>query len=321
MPSVWGLMDGRAGNDAQVRGVVERLGFAHQFQPIYYNALVRLPNRLLGTGLHAVDKQRSAPLAPPWPDIVVSAGRRLAPVALHIKKHHPRTLLVHMMSPGLDWQSFDVLAIPSHDRVRNQPNIVRTLGAPHHVTPQKLATAAARLAPSLELPEGMRIGVLIGGHSSYGKMRKEDIGQLLFHLGRIAGTASLLVTTSRRTPEFVVPLLVSALERRPHQLYVYGKTAGANPYLGILGVSDIVIVTGESISMCSEACGTGKPVYVLQPARSLSEKHRRFLRVLFDRQFARPIDAYDPDWRPVARLDEAGRLAALVHRRFDRDIL
>ncbi len=316
MPTVWGLTDHRAGNNAQVRGVVERLGYEHSFKPINYNPLAKVPNFMVGAGLHGVNTRKSAALEPPWPDIVVSAGRRLAAVALHIKHKNPQTFVVQMMLPGFGWKQFDLLALPSHDPAWNLPSIVRTLGAPHHVTAQKLHEAAERFAPQFAQCPGFRIGVMIGGNSSYGKMRREDIGQLLFHLGRIAGVASLLVTTSRRTPAFVAPLLETALERRPHVLHAYGKSEGENPYLGILALSDMLIVTGESISMCSEACGTGKPVYILEPARALSHKHRRFLRALYDRGYARPLDGYDPSWSPHRRLDEAGRLAEIIKQRY-----
>ncbi|RMD60849.1 MAG: hypothetical protein D6826_11390, partial [Alphaproteobacteria bacterium] len=35
-----------------------------------------------------------------------------------------------------------------------------------------------------------------------------------------------------------------------------------NPYLGYLALADVLVVTGESESMLSEAAATGKPVYI-----------------------------------------------------------
>lgn len=311
-PTVWGLTDGRAGNTSQVRGVVERLGYPHEFKQIHYTPAVHLPNIVRGKTLRGIGIEKSAPLCPPWPDVVVSAGRRLAPAALYIKRHHPQTLVVHMMSPGMAPREFDLLALPSHDRVINRPNVIRTIGAPHHVTPEKLASATSAHESMFAPYPGFRIGMLVGGHTSRGRMREEDMRRLLEHLQRIAGLASLLVTTSRRTPEFAVSMIESALQNRPHYLYRYGKTPGENPYLGILGSADLLVVTGESISMCSEACSTGKPVYVFTPARTLSEKHRRFLAMLFEQGFARPLEEYDPSWHPTNRLDEAGRLAGII---------
>lgn len=315
MPTVWGLLDDRAGNTAQVRGVVERLGYPHQFKQIRYSPCVRLPNLVRGRSLRGVSLQKSDPLQPPWPDVVVTAGRRLAPVALYIKRQQPETFLVQMMSPGIAAREFDVLALPSHDKVLNLPGMVRTLGAPHHMTPETLRQALAECEPLFARFPGFRIGVLVGGHSPYGKMREEDIKHLLFHITRVAGMASLLVTTSRRTPRFAYPMMEAALKDRPHYFYRYGQPEGINPYTGILASADMLIITGDSISMCSEACSTGKPVYIFAPEKTLSPKHKRFLSMLFEQHFARPLGDYDAEWRPTNVLDEAGRLAAIIRQK------
>jgi hypothetical protein len=39
--------------------------------------------------------------------------------------------------------------------------------------------------------------------------------------------------------------------------------AGPNPHLGHLAWADAFVITADSISMLSEACSTGKPVYVV----------------------------------------------------------
>jgi mitochondrial fission protein ELM1 len=39
--------------------------------------------------------------------------------------------------------------------------------------------------------------------------------------------------------------------------------AGRNPHLGHLAWGDAFVVTADSVSMLSEACSTGKPVYVI----------------------------------------------------------
>ena len=43
-----------------------------------------------------------------------------------------------------------------------------------------------------------------------------------------------------------------------------GDHKSDNPYPGILAVVDDVIVTSDSVNMVSEACLTGKPVYVAE---------------------------------------------------------
>ena len=43
-------------------------------------------------------------------------------------------------------------------------------------------------------------------------------------------------------------------------LYRWRKDAEDNPFQAFLGIADRIIVTGDSISMLSEACASGKPV-------------------------------------------------------------
>ena len=40
------------------------------------------------------------------------------------------------------------------------------------------------------------------------------------------------------------------------------KSELGNPYYAMLRISDFFVVTGDSISILSEVCSTGKPVYV-----------------------------------------------------------
>jgi len=52
-----------------------------------------------------------------------------------------------------------------------------------------------------------------------------------------------------------------------------------NPYLGLLSLADAIVVTSDSVSMISEACFTGKPVYVeVLPDRS--RRRQQFLSEL-----------------------------------------
>ena len=43
------------------------------------------------------------------------------------------------------------------------------------------------------------------------------------------------------------------------------------------------------MSMCTEACATGRPVFIYAPVGMISEKHRRLHKQLFDYGAARPL--------------------------------
>ncbi|HAF93670.1 MAG TPA: hypothetical protein DCG67_18190, partial [Pseudomonas sp.] len=71
---------------------------------------------------------------------------------------------------------------------------------------------------------------------------------------------SLLVSTSPRTPAAASQALLAAVET-PVFSYRFGS-GDENPYRALLALADAFVVTGESVSMLTEACMTGRPVAV-----------------------------------------------------------
>src|SRR5688500_7091360 len=95
---IWVLADPRAGTAAQALGIAERLGAPFRILPLAWGPLARLPlawPSLAGLAPAA----RAAVGAPPGPALVLSAGRRSAPVALWLARRHGARL-VHCMRPG-----------------------------------------------------------------------------------------------------------------------------------------------------------------------------------------------------------------------------
>lgn len=70
---------------------------------------------------------------------------------------------------------------------------------------------------------------------------------------------------------------------------------GFNPYFGILGMADYLVVTCDSVNMISEALATGKPVNVANlPGGSpkFESFHRRLLADGLTRVFAGALESY-----------------------------
>ncbi len=317
-PLIWAISDDRPGNRTQTLGVAEKLGLEYEEKNISYNKRANLPNSLLGASLLGVDKAGSSTIAPPWPDVVIAAGRRLIPLMRHIKKRNPKCFSCYLMHPQSSLTQFDLLAIPQHDEPPPADNIIATLGTPHRLTPQLLAEEAANWQDKFShLPEP-RIALLMGGDSPGGRFADDDWYQLAYHSSKLAERAggSLLVTTSRRTSARAVNIVRLALTE-PHLLH-HWQPQGENPYLAMLGSADAIIVTGESMSMCSEACASGKPVFIYSSQTSSSEKHKLLHEELYAHGYARPLDASsDPDWNPPAALDEAARIATAIRERLN----
>jgi hypothetical protein len=74
------------------------------------------------------------------------------------------------------------------------------------------------------------------------------------------------MTTSRRTPVWAENLLKDVFARRSFcpLLLIANESNRPGVVGGILGLSDRLVVTAESMSMVAEAVSTGKPVLVVR---------------------------------------------------------
>lgn len=279
---VWMLADDRPGNVNQALGLAEALGEPFVVKSVNYSQMARLPNWLLPANLAGLTSASRDVLAPPWPDLVIGAGRRTAPIGRWLKQQNPGLCLVQLMWPG-SADDFDLIAVPEHDRVPDHPVVMRTFGPPHRLGRGLLRAAEADFAPELiDLPRPY-VACLVGGTSKHVTFTPDDAMSLVKEAAKLAVErgGSLLVTTSRRTGEASTKALDHALKalKRPYFLHPW-QPGGHNPYLGILGCADAVVVSADSASMCTEACAIGKAVFLHQPAAGIPEKfkllHKRF---------------------------------------------
>ena len=129
----------------------------------------------------------------------------------------------------------------------------------------------------------------------------------------LGGAAAIV--PSRRTPDEVLAQFGKAGERDP-DLWVW-RREGDNPYLGVLALADRLVVTGDSVSMVSEALATPHPVEVFAPR--LRRRHQGFVGSLERRGLVRLCDGKwsAPAPRPVVDStgEAAAALRALIARR------
>lgn len=317
-PITWLLLDDRAGNRTQVQGVAMRLGWPVEAKEIRYNALGALPNALLGAHLWHLKQESKNAVKPPYPDLVISAGRRTAPVALSIRAHSPNTRLVHCMWPEISPQLFDLILAPEHDmHKREGGNMLYTLGAPHGITHERLVHEAERWQGRVARLPRPHIALIVGGSGRGVKYTPDDFKTLAAYASseaeRLGG--SLLITSSPRTGTQNCEIIRKLLTV-PNYFHEW-KPGGENPYIGFLALADVIIVTGDSISMCSEACSTGKPVYVFVPPHVNNSKQSFFRNALFTRGHAKShTSTIRPDWQPQPLQDAASIAANMIREHF-----
>ncbi|MGB0718957.1 MAG: mitochondrial fission ELM1 family protein [Bdellovibrionales bacterium] len=249
----WVVSEGMAGTENQCIAVAEALGVA--FDEIKRIAL-RQPWKSLSPyiGLEQVWSFSPA-LSAPWPDLVIAAGRKSIAASRYIKRRHPATFTVQIQDPRVDPAQFDLVAVPHHDPTRGK-NVVVTDASPNRITAEKLAAARSEF-PQFEMIKPPRVAVLIGGTSKAYRMDTDIMRGLAQALAGL--DAGLMVTPSRRTGAENEGILQAAL---PPDAYIWDGD-GSNPYFGMLAWADTILVTADSASMLSDACSTGKPVYMI----------------------------------------------------------
>lgn len=297
-PLVWVLTDPVVGHASQSLGVAEALGLPFEQRAVGYGSLAALPGLLGPRSIAGLDAASRGRLTPPWPDLVIAAGRKLAAVARWIKRRAHRdghrTRIVQVMDPVLGRDEFDLIAAPRHDQAAPRANLIETTGAPNRITPARLAAEGDRWRGRLASLPPPRIAVLVGGATrrrGFPPSLAAELGRLASALAVSAG-GSLLITTSRRTGAAATDALVSAVTAPAyvHRWDAASAAQGENPYFAFLGLCDAVIVTGESMSMCSEACATGKPVYIFTPPAIVKPAFARLHQELYGLGMARPLN-------------------------------
>ncbi|MCM8778502.1 MAG: mitochondrial fission ELM1 family protein [Candidatus Omnitrophica bacterium] len=219
-------------------------------------------------------------------DIVVSCGASLSAINLILAKENQAKSIV-VMKPGLiPVRRFDLAIIPVHDRPKPFRNIVVTQTALNLIDERAMREGMERLQATSDRlqAEKIKIGVLLGGESKNYSFTKEMACTVIEELLRVAKdlNAELLVTTSRRTTPGVEKVVKEKLLGNLHcpLLLIANEQNIEGAVPGILGLSDIVVVSAESISMVSEALTSAKPVVVFEVGRKgriQDTKHKRFL--------------------------------------------
>ena len=305
LDETWVLSDGKPGMENQALGLAEAVGLGIRVvrvaprAPWRFLAPLRIAARLAENGLAA-----------PWPRLLIATGRQSVPYSLAIRHASPSTFTVQIQSPGLTSRYFGLVVPPRHDGLSGA-NVLPTRGALHRVTPARLAADAARFAPALaHLPRPL-VAVLIGGDNGVYRMTEAVADHLIAGLRHIVETqgAGLAITASRRTTPAIVARLRDAMAGLPAVMW---DNTGDNPYFGYLGLADHVVVTGDSVSMVSEACATGKPVHVID-LEGGSAKFESFHAGLRADGLTRPFAAPLAHWT-YAPLEDTALVAAEVRR-------
>ena len=302
----WIVTNGMAGFEVQALGIAEALGVTPEMKRVS----PRAPYRWIAPhGPAAPDPA----IAPPWPDLLIAAGRQAIPYAISIRKQsRGATFVAVLQDPKRPSRLFDFVWAPIHDRIEGE-NVLKTVTSPHRLTEERLRQEAATFSADVTGLPRPYITVLIGGANAVYDFTVEDARKLGADLAAAAGEAggALLVVASRRTSPEALAAIESEIADVPHIVWTGGAP---NPYFGYLGLADTLVVTCDSVNMVGEACFTGKPVHVAE-LKGGSPKFRRFLDAVYAsgaaRQFGRRLESWT-----YTPLNATHTVAAEIARRY-----
>ena len=262
-PQIWALVGGRQGDNNQVLALAEELGLQFEVKPLRYARiggydLGRVKPRRLGASLLSLDRMSKVLIKPPWPDLVIGVGRRSVPVARFIRKMSGgRTKLVRIGNPRVDPRLFDLVittpqySVPAAENVLTLPVAMSRFRGPAQIGPDEKSWLDQWRRPHLLLA--------LGGNTKDVELQPNEVVAATNRLGARAKSrrGTLLIVGSPRTD----PALLQAIA--PDGIFV---PTGGPSFAALLDDADEIFVTGDSISMLSEAIVTGKPVGMI-PAR------------------------------------------------------
>lgn len=187
-----------------------------------------------------------------WPNAVLAKLLDLPNVYIGSPHHFPHSAFT--LVPMTD---------PPHER----PPFLKLGLVPSEVSPDAAKKCASEHFPDLSAPGWT---LLIGGDGEGMRWSDEDYMRLAdgFLTAAEAAGKSVFVATSRRTPERVESVLRDRFARYPHPVTgAWFHEAGGKtlPVLALLGASDRIFATADSVSMTNEAVASGVPTVAVYP--------------------------------------------------------
>ncbi len=267
-PRIWRVLGDKRGDNGQVERVARALEARHGWKSALRHLEMQpkfvLGKPRVGPTLYHLDPARSDPLEPPWPDLILTSGRRPANAALWIKQQSGGRAKIVLLGKPSGWMAHFDLIVTSAETLPAPYDNVLHIGLPlMDVDPARLEEGEARWRADLApLPRPLT-AFLIGGPTNpfrYTAAVQARLRRRIEEVLDAGGTAYLV--GSRRTPPGFMEGLARGFDGMV-QVFDWAQATGENPYAGLLALADRFVVTGDSISMQVEVVRLGKPLEIV----------------------------------------------------------
>jgi mitochondrial fission protein ELM1 len=329
--SVWVLDDPRAAAASQAIGIAERLGIPFRRIPMAWNWLGRIAllshrGSLLGlapSGHGAGEPTWLTPTVPiealaargRGPALALAAGRRAAAVALWLKQRFGTKVVQCGPAGPLAARQIDLQVLPGRPDGKAGGRVFAVLGSPSRMSPLMLRQTAALWRERLEHMPRPRVALLVGAPHRAAEISPAAAHELGRRVARLAAArgGSVMAATGHGTGAEATEALAAGLSNVISLLHRAGEP-GEDPRPGYLALADAIVLSADLGPEINQACAGHAGVY-LTLAEMAGPRQRRLINDLLDADQVRWLDDRISPW-PRQPLDEAGRVAAEIRRRF-----
>jgi len=264
-----------------------------------------------------LDKDSYFQLIKSKPEVIISCGSSLVPVNYQLSKENQAKSLVIMRPSIFSVRRFDLVVMPAHDKPPRRNNVAIIDGALNLIDDDYLKVQVEQLKKDSGIAVAQNtpsIGLLIGGNTKDFQLEADAVKDVLAGLKVVCvrSKAIILATTSRRTPAAVEAVVKNELIgcACARLVIIANEKNYSSAVGGILGLSRIVVVSSESISMISEAVSSLKHVVVFK-SKGLSGRHNMFLNNFSGKGYIHLVDAQDVGVTVERLLSDPSRIKPL----------
>ncbi|BAZ93686.1 nucleoside-diphosphate-sugar epimerase [Thiohalobacter thiocyanaticus] len=267
-PRIWRVLGDKRGDNGQVEVIAEALarqrGWTSELRHLEMQPRYVFGKPRVGPTLYHLDPERSDALTPPWPDLILTSGRRPANAALWIKQQSGGRSRIVLVGKPSGWMAhFDLIITSAETLPAPFPNVMH-IGLPlMQLDPARLEAGRAEWEQAFAALPRPLVAFLIGGPTNPFVYNNTVVRRLRDRIDQVlASGGTPYLVGSRRTP----PRFMQRLRRdlpAAVQVYDWNDPQDGNPYAGLLALGDRFVVTGDSISMQVEVARLGRPLEIL----------------------------------------------------------
>ena len=264
-PRIWLVIGDKPGDNAQVEIIAEELGLPFEIKRVLPKPEYVLGKPRFEVSLDHLDLDRSDTLTAPWPDLILTIGRRPSMAALWIQEKSKGHSKIVLLGRPKRWQErFALIISPAQYQIPAAPNVLQLDLPLMRSSRQKITQAVDVWRPKLSALPKPLTALFVGGETKPFRFDAGAANELLKLVKKTTNNGHLYISTSRRTPTAVIQALREDLPPNA-TLYCWSPDADDNPYFALLGLADQFIVSGDSVSMMVEVARLQRPLFIYSP--------------------------------------------------------